>query len=462
MSTTTIAGPVPGRLNTPAAKIGMILLLLLFMLIPLWMVSGLIEERQQRQGELLADFQRGWGPDQTLTGPLLVVPYVWTDPAPRADANAPAARQPGYLRIPAAHVAMQVQLNPEIRRRGLFHAAIYTADIVVRGAVRIPDLAAVEAGSTLAHAVIDWQRGVLAFGASDLRGLPWNARLTWNGAAVPLADAEHEGGCSLTLFDAAASLMAPKPGTPVPFETTLRLRGVHAFHVQPMARDIEVDMSSHWPTPSFMGSSLPLRETASYGSFSAHWTVSGDSQSANWQQRSYPMPDCSAAADQAFFDPDRTLGVALQEAVPTYLMVERAQKYGVLFLALSFLTLFLFEAVAKIRIHVVQYGLLGLSVSLFALLLISVAEPLGFASGYAISTLAVLLQASLYTRSVTRRAKLAAVFAGVLGSLFGFLYVVLSLDAYALLAGTVALFTILSVVMVVTRRVDWNDAAGVA
>jgi inner membrane protein len=115
---------------------------------------------------------------------------------------------------------------------------------------------------------------------------------------------------------------------------------------------------------------------------------------------------------------------------------------------------------AQVRVHLVQYGLLGLSISLFALLLISVAEPLGFLSGYAISTGCILLQASLYTLSVVRRGRLAAIFAGVLGTLFGFLFIVISLDAYALLVGAVALFVILSVVMFVTRKLDWSGASG--
>jgi inner membrane protein len=137
-------------------------------------------------------------------------------------------------------------------------------------------------------------------------------------------------------------------------------------------------------------------------------------------------------------------------------MVSRAAKYGVLFLTMSYLTLFLFEMLSGVRIHLVQYGLLGLSVSLFALLLISIAEPLGFSAGYAISTAAVLAQSSLYALSVVRRGRLALVFCGVMAGLFAFLYVVLSLDSYALLAGTVALFVVLSAVMLVTRRVNWS------
>src|SRR5262249_25938446 len=125
-----------------------------------------------------------------------------------------------------------------------------------------------------------------------------------------------------------------------------------------------------------------------------------------------------------------------------------------------YLTVFLFEAMARVRVHLVQYGLLGLSVSLFALLLISIAEPLGFLSGNVISTSCVLLQATLYTMSVVRRVRLAAIFAGVLGALFGFLFIVISLDSYALLVGAVALFVILSVVMFVTRRLDWSGSPG--
>ena len=139
-------------------------------------------------------------------------------------------------------------------------------------------------------------------------------------------------------------------------------------------------------------------------------------------------------------------------------MVDRAAKYAVLFLALTFLTLFLFEAVSGVQIHLVQYGLVGLSVSLFALLLISIAEPLGFTLSYAISTAAVMAQASLYTLSVVRIRRLALTFAGVLGGLFAFLYVVLSLDAYALLAGTVAMFVVLSIIMRATRHVTWTTA----
>jgi inner membrane protein len=403
---------------------------------------------------------RGWGPEQTVAGPLLIVPYAWQEQAPpRAVVT---QHLTGYVRIPASQLHVDAVLQPQLRRRGLFHATIYTAAVTLDGTFVIPDFTMAQ-GSVMANAVFDWRGARLALGASDLRGLQAGTHVDWNGASVPLGLGQRQAVCGLTLLDAPAAV-APVPlaGATIPFAMKLSLRGMQAFHVDPMAVQSTIRISAPWETPGYIGASLPTAEAPGGHGFSASWSVAGDAESAGWQQRDWPLPDCTTAADRPFFDESRSMGVALREAVPVYLMVARAEKYGVLFVALSFLTLFLFEAVSRVRIHVVQYGLLGVSVSLFALLLISAAEPLGFAAGYAISTAAVLAQASLFTLSVTRRVRLAAVFAGVLGSLFGFLYVVLSLDAYALLTGTVALFTILSVVMVVTRRVNWADAAGAA
>jgi len=150
------------------------------------------------------------------------------------------------------------------------------------------------------------------------------------------------------------------------------------------------------------------------------------------------------------------VGVALIEPVQTYRMVSRAAKYAVMFVALASLTYLLFELVAGVRIHIVQYALLGASLVLFPLLLLAIAEPLGFGAAYAISAAMVMGQAGLYTAAVVGRRLLASIFAMVLGGLFGFLYVVLSLESFSLLVGAVALFLALSAVMLVTRRVRWE------
>jgi inner membrane protein len=448
---------LPARYRTPAAKIGFLLGLLLLLQIPQMMVSSLIAERETRQASVQSGFQTEWGPEQSVASPMLVVPYtvlVTNSPGSTGEVEK-------FLAIPAAHVRIAAVLQPETRRRGLFHSTIYTASVTVSGGFTIPLISMAALGANK----VEWDGAVLAMGASNLRGLHPDATMDWNGGTIKLGRAQREPACGLQMLEIplsfrgeGASPTGLASDATIPFQAQLTLRGTDAFHLVPSGQQLDLDVTSPWPTPSFSGASLPLHTDLARSGFVAHWEVEGDAQSAFWQQSYGPRPNCGASSGG--LDTDQEVGVTLQEAVPTYLMVSRAAKYEVLFLALSFLTLFLFEMVARTRIHLVQYGLLGLSISLFALLLISVAEPLGFGAGYAISTCAVMAQASLYTLAVVRTLRLAAIFAGVLGVLFGFLFIVLSLDSYALLAGTVLLFAALSVVMLVTRQVNWAAVPG--
>jgi inner membrane protein len=469
-------------LRSPTGKVCMIIGLLLLMQIPLGMVSGLITERETRQQEVQASFTHGWGPEQSFASPTLLVPYFHTvasEPsAPRGlggsmkvtpstprRSGGPIRVTPsipqgfgGSIRVTPSKLTVSATLKPEMRRRGLFHAVVYTAAISVSGTftLQAPDI------QDVLPADVDWSSARLFTGASDLRGLSPDTRLDWNDQPISLAAADVQSGCGMQMTSLKVPLPGgvPAPGTTVPFHATFTLRGTRAFHLIPFGRRLDVDINSSWPTPSFVGATLPLSYHDGADGFSAHWEDPGAGQQVGWRAGPTVMTNCEDTHYAMHFASDAPLGVALQEAVPTYLMVSRASKYGVLFLTLAYLTVFLFEAMARVRVHLVQYGLLGLSISLFALLLISVAEPLGFLSGYAISMGCVLLQASLYTLSVVHNVRLAAIFAGVLGTLFGFLFIVISLDAYALLVGAVALFVILSVVMFVTRKLDWSGASG--
>jgi len=243
----------------------------------------------------------------------------------------------------------------------------------------------------------------------------------------------------------------PEPGRSIPFETQFELRGTSAFRFAPLGREVDVALSAPWPTPSFAGAILPSSSTVSAEGFEAAWHVSSNIATGHgvWSSN-------AAIGGQGWQQPEDQIGVELLEAVPTYQMVDRASKYALLFLALAFLTYFLFELVSRVRIHFVQYAMMGASIALFSLLLISLSEPLGFAEGYAIGSALVLLQASLYTAAVTRRWRLAFQFFAILAALFGFLYVVLTLETYSLVTGSLALFVALSLVMMVTRRLDWS------
>ncbi len=402
-------------LRTPAAKIGMILVLILLLQIPHFMVAGLIEEREQRQAEVLAGFRHGWGPEQTVAGPMLIVP--WHGPGSGATL--------GWVRVAASKLDAVVHLMPEERRRGLFHATIYQAVVEMKGTITVPD----QPIKDQTNAILDWSAARVLIGATDLRGTGAAPVIMLNGNPVPMRAGE---ACQLSFLEAPLRLdTPPAPGSAMPFATSLTLRGTQAFRIVPSAQQLTMAVSSPWHDPSFIGATLPLDDQVNQSGFTASWQVTGSPADFGWQFGS----ECSADARQVWSNTDGQVGVALQEAVPTYAMIDRAAKYSVLFLTLAYLTLFLFEMLSRVRIQLVQYGMVGLSISLFALLLISIAEPLGFTVSYAISAFAVVAQASLYTLSVVGQRRLAGVFAAVLTALFAFLYVVLSLDAYALLAG---------------------------
>jgi inner membrane protein len=180
---------------------------------------------------------------------------------------------------------------------------------------------------------------------------------------------------------------------------------------------------------------------------------------ARWRTVEFGLPRISTSA--AILDPalgkGKSFGVDLIEATPVYRMIERVAKYGLLFVALSFATYLFFELLSQLRIHVLQYGLVALSLSLFPLLLLSLGEMIGYTAGYAASAALVLVQSSLYTASVAKRKAPAFVFAATLGCLFGFIYVLIGIDTYSLLIGALALFLVLSALMFLTEKVRRPD-----
>jgi inner membrane protein len=245
------------------------------------------------------------------------------------------------------------------------------------------------------------------------------------------------------------------PDHPQDFAFDLRLNGSSSIAVQPTARDVRVRMTGGWHAPGFFGAFLPTERSITDSSFDARWVVAhfGRGYGQIWSSTDWP-------GDQAFAQ--ARFGVDFIQPVTAARQAERAVKYGVLFLVMTFALYFLFEVVSGLRIHIVQYGLVGLSMCLFYLLLLSLGEQVGFAIAYVISAAAIVAQSGLYSLAVLRSRRHAAVFSGLLVLLYGFLYVVLGLESWALLVGALALFAALSAVMFATRNVDWHGGARAA
>lgn len=452
--------PAPPPLPTSAQdytslslyKIVLIAGLALATILPNLFISNLIEEREQRQSGVRQEFTRNWGPEQNLYSPTLVIPY-----------QVGPFQQRQYVKIAPSRLDLTANLTPQERRRGLFHATVYDAKIDMQGAFLVPAETRLREFVTEKDARFLWNEVMVAFGAaSNLTGLRSTDNIVIDGAEqqwTPCLEAVRlEYPCR-----GAALVMANAPlptaganDTRMQFKSGVTLRGTSSFAVQYAGKELAATFRSPWPSPSFNGNTLPLTST-----------VSADGFEATWQTVEFGSPRITSSngiIDGTMWK-GATIGVDLIEATPIYRMINRVAKYGLLFVVLSFATYFFFEVLSRLQIHIVQYGLLGLSLSLFSLLLVSLAEPIGYTNGYMVSAGLVLVQSTLYTAAVARRLKPAFMFALMLTSLFAFLYVLLGLETYSLLIGALALFAMVSALMVLTQMVRWpaplaaNEAA---
>jgi len=421
-------------------KIALIAGLAIATVVPNMFISNLIEEREQRASGVRQEFRNNWGPGQSLLTPTLVVPYQVGE------------RPRQYVKLAPARLDLAANLTPQVRRRGLFHATVYDAKVDMSGAFVIP------AEQRLRDFVSDkdgrflWNEATIAFGAeSNLTGLRATDNIVIDGvetAWMPCIEAlRQEQACRGASWVLANAPLAPAvaANTRIPFKAGVTLRGTTMFAVQFAGKELNAKFQSPWPSPSFVGNTLPLNSS-----------ITKDGFDSNWQVIEFGSPRVTASGtimDSAMWK-GSTIGVELIEATPIYRMINRVAKYGLLFVVLSFATYFFFEVLSRLQIHIVQYGLLGLSLSLFSLLLISLAEPIGYTNGYLISAGLVLVQSTLYTAAVARRFKPAFLFALMLTSLFAFLYVLLGLETYSLLIGALALFVVVSALMVLTQMIN--------
>jgi inner membrane protein len=423
----------------PIRKVGIVVLLLIATLLAGWQISGVVEEREARQAETLESFRASWGPEQMLRGPILVVPYQ----------AYPTATTRDYFEITPQTLNAKTVLSPKERKRGLFHATVYDAAIALEGRFTVPSADILSEGVKL-----QWQEAFVVVSTETLSGMTAADHFTWNGTPVQWQNCRDVLSAVDCVFPSAMVARTPfsappAVGTQLPFGATLTLRGTSAFSQALQGVAVEATVEGAWGTPSFGGSMLPADSNVGDDTFSAHWKSADPTSPKVWKAL-HVME--KAPADQT------VAKVELLEPTPTYRMINRASKYNILFVVLSFTTYFLFELLTKVRIHPLQYGLLGASLTLFALLLVSFAEMIGYDAGYAVSAGLVLLQASVYTAMVTRRLLQSLMFGAMLASLFGFLYVLLSLETYSLLVGSVGLFLVLSLVMALTQRVKWLAA----
>jgi inner membrane protein len=331
------------------------------------------------------------------------------------------------------------QVIPQQRRRGLFAVTVYTATVDVVAEFPVKALRDLQADNRT-H---DWASARLDLGLSDPKSID-NA-----GVAVEGQPLEWTTGSTQAL----ASLQAPLRAIDLASRDTVTVRlriafgGSGSLAFAPIGRRTEVSLASPWPSPGFSGRHLPASHSIDRDGFSAKWSISNLSRRYGqlWDSGGRSEPAAEAVIDSAF-------GVMLVNPVDAYRETDRAIKYGIMFIGLTFAACLLFEFATGIRAHAAQYGLIGLSLCVFYLLLLSFAEHVGFGPAYLVSAAAVAAQASVYNWMLHRRRRAALAFGAILAGLFAGLYALLQLEDVALLTGSLVLFAVLSLAMWFTRN----------
>ncbi|HUG72604.1 MAG TPA: cell envelope integrity protein CreD [Steroidobacteraceae bacterium] len=435
----------------PVLKIAAILFLTVLLLLPMARVRGLIQERQSLRDNVLEDVARSDAYAQTLTGPLLIVPYTRTLRETEYDRDqrpVTVTREVSdELRLLPELLDVAGQLATEERKRGIYRARVYRADAQLTGHFEIP------ANYGVTEDVESYRFGEphLALGISDIRGIGNGLTLRTDGVDVPF-----QPGAATSVLPSGVHTPLQSADVTLPqrmnYEIALMLTGTGEFNVTPVGRETNVRLDSDWPHPAFVGEYLPRQRDISSSGFAAQWQTSFFA--TNLHELLTRCAEPGAEGCQAFHS--RHFGVSFVDPVDHYLKSERAAKYAFLFIGLTFAGFFLTEVLRRVSVHPVQYGLVGLALAMFFLLLLSFSEHIGFAGAYAVSAAACVGLITFYVGHVLDSHAQGLGFGVGLASLYGLLYGILSSEDYALLMGSLLVFGLLAAVMVLTRRVSWS------
>lgn len=442
--------------NSTTIKLLTMGLLILLLLIPASMIQTLVRERENRRQEAIREVSGKWGNAQTLAGPLLTIPYRTyhtTDEGRTITTTHHAYFLPEALEIDGG-------IAPETRYRGIYEVVVYTTQLAFSGHFPAPDFS--EWGIDAADVL--WNEATVVLGISDLRGINEQVVLTWNESSETF----QPGLEASEVLDTGISTRVPVGSQPpaagqYTFAFEVDLNGSGTLMATPLGQETTLHLASPWATPSFDGAFLPDERTVTAEGFEARWRVLHLNRNYPQQWRG-ALPAATGGPEARPYPPggvpstnlgQSAFGVRLLLPVDRYQKTTRAAKYAILVIALTFLVFFFTEVRHRERAHPFQYILVGLALCLFYALLLAIAEHMLFNLAYALAGLATIGLVTLYSRSIFSSQQSALVTGGVLVVVYGFVFVILQLEDYALLVGSIGLFIALALTMYLSRSIDW-------
>ncbi|MFV0564659.1 MAG: cell envelope integrity protein CreD [Flavobacteriaceae bacterium] len=435
------------------ARMLMIGFLIIVLLIPLVFIQDLIRERSYRQHEVVNEINQQWGNEVLLYGPILRVPYrsysekIITDGKTKKNYTE-TIEEVSYAYFFPETLNIASNINPELKKRGIYTTAVYNSDIALSGNFVKPNFSEIE----VADKDILWDKAKIIIQSSNVKGVN-HADLKIESAEYPLTskynaqDNNYNQSVLHTLETKHISKDLLTFNTPLKFNLNFSIKGSEQIRFIPTGKETLAHLSSTWKTANFFGEFLPYNDDKiSDNGFDAKWKIL-DLNRPFSQEHFNGIPDLK----------DFAFGVNFKIPVDEYQKSERSAKYGFLVIGLTFLVFFLIQTLSKINIHPFQYLMIGLALTMFYTLLVSISEHSNFLKAYLIAGASVIVLITLYSKSILKTFKFPVFIGLSLTALYTFIYVIIQLENYALLVGSIGLFLILAIVMFVSRKIDWNN-----
>ena len=431
-------------------------------------ISGIVGEREGRLHEAERSVADSLASQQALLGPVLLrrCDESWTsEQGEGKEKKLVTERREFALAATPATLDVSAKAAIETRYRGIFKVNGYAMKATMKA--RWADLAAMQEPPAAQHAGgrLHCDAPVMFVAVGDARGIRV-ATISVGGASLPVLPgtehASHPRGFHAVIPAAMLQAAGKETGGVLQAEVALDLVGTGDLAFAPVGDTTHVMLASDWPHPSFAGRFLPAERTIDKQGFNAEWKLSALATSAP-QELVNGGAVCSlggATAEVPGTAANRarcieTFGVSFIDPVSAYVLSDRATKYGLLFIALTFVGVGLVEVLRRLRVHPVQYLLVGSALAVFFLLLVSLTEHIAFAWAYLAASAACTVLLTFYASFVLHGLRAGAVFGLGVAALYGALYLLLQMEQSALVLGSLLLFVVLGAVMVATRRVDW-------
>jgi inner membrane protein len=425
-------------------KLGIITLLILLLLIPSSWIQDLITDRQGYQKDVMRHTSNQWSDSQQVRGPVLLLPYK-KQVSETSTGNKTISKEIiDYIYVLPHIINIKADVKTEKFQKGVYDATVYNSKIQLTGSFNQPELSKLG----ISENQVMYDKARVAFSISDLKGLKNNPVLKIQGQsynAEPVSDWPKVFEKSLQ-----ANFASPTTGT-IAFSYNLDLRGSNELNFLHIGKTTTVEVKSDWKSPEFNGRYLPDTRTINESGFSAKWNMLD-------YNRPYPQQwvgddnllTSEAAIKEAYF------GVKLQLPIDGYRKITRTAKYSTLIILLTFVSLLLTELIRKQRIHIFNYTLIGAAMVVYYTLLLSFAEQIGYNYAYLLSSVATITLIAVFTASLFNNTKAAVLFAFILTVFYGFIFIIIQLEEFSLMVGSIALFIIIAALMYFSRKINWD------